>query len=265
MTPQFAARLTIHEPDIAGTAAGEGLLRAPLLVPVPAPLREARPELDGAGHPELDDAGLPALWRREALHRRLLGLFDVAAATLILFLVLGLTADEYAAAAAMAGMPFLVVLFKVAGLYDRDELRLVHSTLDEVPLLLQLTGLFTLVVIIVESVAATEAIAGPQIVALWLGTFATILIGRTLARSLAGRIAPSERCLVIGDSELAEHIRERLGSSAARATVVASLPVTGENLRTLETPESLRHVVSELQVHRIILAPTTTDTSDVAE
>ena len=36
---------------------------------------------------------------------------------------------------ALAGMPLVVVLFKIAGLYDRDELRLVHSTLDEAPLL----------------------------------------------------------------------------------------------------------------------------------
>jgi hypothetical protein len=69
---------------------------------------------------------------------------------------------------------------------------------------------------------------------------------------------------VIGDAELAERIRERLTSSAARATVVASLPLTGENLEALDTPASLRHVVSELRVPRVILAPTTSDTSDVA-
>ena len=40
---------------------------------------------------------------------------------------------------AVAGASMVVLLFKMAGLYDRDDLRLVHSTLDEVPLLLQLT------------------------------------------------------------------------------------------------------------------------------
>jgi exopolysaccharide biosynthesis polyprenyl glycosylphosphotransferase len=258
MTPQLAARLTIHEPDIAeATAAGEGLLTAPLLAPVPRPARDERPDLD--------DACLPALWRREALHRRLLGAFDVVGASAVLFLVLGLASWEHAVIAAMAGMPLLVVLFKIAGLYDRDELRLVHSTLDELPLLLQLTGLFALCVTIVDSAAVEGLLSGWRIAELWGGSFAAVLIGRTVARSLAGRIAHSERCLVIGDSDLAERIGERLRSSAARATVVASLPLADRNREALETPEKLRHVVSELRVHRIILAPTTIDTSDVTE
>jgi exopolysaccharide biosynthesis polyprenyl glycosylphosphotransferase len=258
MTPQLAASLTIHEPDVAGiSAAGEGVLTAPRLVRAPSALLDDRPDLD--------DACLPALWRREMLHRRLLGLFDVAGASFVLLLVLGLTRADHAAIASVAGMALLAVLFKIAGLYDRDELRLVHSTLDELPLLLQVTGLFALCVTIVFSVVAGEPFSGWQIGALWIGSCGAILLGRTFARSLASRVSPSERCLVIGDGELALRIRERLESSAARATVVASLPLTGENLEAIDTPESLRHVVSELQVHRIILAPTTIDTSEVAE
>jgi exopolysaccharide biosynthesis polyprenyl glycosylphosphotransferase len=253
MTPQLAARLTIHEQDLAGmTGAGEGILRAPLLAPVPA------------GRPELDAACLPALWRRESLHRRMLGMFDVGAAALTLIVILGLTGNTTAALCALAGMPLLVVLFKTAGLYDRDELRLVHSTLDEVPRLLELTGLFALCVTILHAVVA-PGLSGPEIAGLWLGTFAAILLGRTTARSSAGRLAPSERCLLIGDQELAERVRERLVSSAARATVVASLPLGGDILDTLDSPRSLRHLVSELRVHRIILAPNTTHMSDVAE
>jgi exopolysaccharide biosynthesis polyprenyl glycosylphosphotransferase len=258
MTPQLAASLKIHEPDIASiTPAGEGLLTAPLLAPVPSPLRDQRPDLD--------DACLPALWRRERLHRRFLGMFDVVGASLVLFLVLGLASGAHVAIAAMVGMPLLVVLFTIAGLYDRDELRLVHSTLDELPLLLQLTGIFALCVTIVHSAAVEITLSGHQIATLWAGSFAAVVIGRMVARSLAGRIAPSERCLVIADADLAERVRQRLRSSTARATVVASLPLTGENLEALDTPESLRLVVSELQVHRIILAPTTIDTREASE
>ena len=254
MTPQLAARLTIHEPDLDGvTAAGEAVLRAPLLAPVPN------------GRPELDDACLPALWRRESLHRRMLGMFDVAGATLALLVILVLTSNTTAALCTLACTPLLVVLFKMAGLYDRDELRLVHSTLDEVPAVLEFTGLFALCGTILHSIVAPGALSGPEIAGLWLGTTTAILAGRTTARSLAGRLAPSERCLLIGDEELAERVRERLGSSAARATVVASLPLTRDIIDTLDSPRSLRLLVSDLRVHRIILAPTTTDMSDVAE
>jgi exopolysaccharide biosynthesis polyprenyl glycosylphosphotransferase len=255
MTPQLAASLTIHELDMAGITVGEGLSVSPL-VTVPSLARD---------RPELVDACLPALWRREALHRRLLGVSDAAGASLVLVAVLGLTGEEHAAVAVLAGMLLLVVLFKVAGLYDRDELRLVHSTLDELPLLFQLTGLFALCVTIGHSEVIVGTLSGWQITALWVGSFTAVVIGRVVARSLAGRIAPSERCLVIGDPALAARIRARLESSAARATVVASLPLTDANFEALDTPRSLRHLVSELRVHRIILAPTTIDTSDVAK
>jgi exopolysaccharide biosynthesis polyprenyl glycosylphosphotransferase len=258
MTPHLAESLTIHEPDVAAiTGARQGVMAPPRLVPLPAPARKDRPDLD--------DACLPALWRREALHRRLLGASDVVATSLVLCLVLGLTRADHMAILAATGSLLLVGLVKVAGLYDRDELLLVHSTLDELPSLLQLTGLYALCITIVQGAGGKATLAGWEIAALWVGTCAAILVGRAVARSIAKRVAPSERCLVIGGMELAGRIRERLASSTARATVVASLPLTGENLGALDTPERLRRVVSELRVHRIILAPGTIDMSEVTE
>ena len=258
MTPQVAARLRIHEPEVVeAPAAGDAVLAIPAAVPVRRLPRLQRQELDGEC--------LASLWRREALHRRLLGLADVTGVTLALVVVLSVLGHDQPALAALVGTPLLIVLFKIAGLYDRDELRLVHSTLDEAPLLLQLTGLFGLCVTILEPVLVEGSLGGAQIAALWLGSFAAILAARMLARWLAGRLAPTERCLVIGEPELVERVRERLDSSSARAVVVASLPMSVDNVDVLGTPENTRQIVSELGVHRIILAPETTDTSDVTQ
>ena len=258
MTPQLAARLTIHEPEFAGASvAGEGVVAVPDRAPVPLLARVRRPEFD--------DESLPSLWRRESVHRRLLGLADVAAAALALLVVLNVLGNDHTAAVALACTPVIVLLFKLAGLYDRDELRLVHSTLDEAPLLLQLTGLFTLCVTILEPVFLDGTLGSDQVAALWIVSFAAILGGRVLARWLARRIAPAERCLVIGEPELAERIRAKLGASRARAVVVASLPLAGEDIEGLGSPESVRNVVSGLRVHRIILALSASDTSDVTE
>jgi exopolysaccharide biosynthesis polyprenyl glycosylphosphotransferase len=255
MTPELATRLRIHEPEIAvEAAAGE----QPVAVPGPV----AVPRLPRLRRPELDDERLPSLWRREALHRRLLSMADAVAVALALFVVIDLLGDDQTAFAALVGTLLMIVLFKVAGLYDRDELRIVHSTLDEAPLLLQLTGLFALCVTMLEPILVNGTLGGAQVAALWLGSFAAIFGGRVLARWSAGRIAPIERCLVIGEPELAERVRERLGSSRARVAVVASL---GIDVEGLATPESIRHVVSGLRVHRIILALTATDTSDVTD
>jgi exopolysaccharide biosynthesis polyprenyl glycosylphosphotransferase len=253
MTPELAARLRIHEPEIQSTGLVAVAEPAPLQIP-------ARAEA-----PELDEACLPALWRRERLHRRLLGVADVAAATIALIAVLDLLGRDRTALAALVAPPIVVLIFKIAGLYDRDELRVVHSTLDEAPLLLQLTGLFALCFTILEPILVSGSLGGAQIAALWLGSFAAILVARMLARCLAGRISPTERCLVIGEPELAERVRERLRSSRARSVVVASLPLTRANGAAIASPESLRAVVLELQAHRIIVAQTATDTSDVTE
>jgi exopolysaccharide biosynthesis polyprenyl glycosylphosphotransferase len=206
-----------------------------------------------------------SLLRRESLHRRLLGAADVLAATLALVLVLTLLGDDQLGLATLAGMPLVVVLFKIAGLYDRDQLRLLHSTLDEAPLLAQLTGLYALSITILQPLLMDGSLGRDQIAALWLCTFVTILGGRMVARSIAGRAMPLERCLVIGAQERAERIREKLAASRARATVVATLPLADDDIASLHDPQSMRHIVDELQVHRIVIAPTTTDTADVVE
>jgi exopolysaccharide biosynthesis polyprenyl glycosylphosphotransferase len=116
-----------------------------------------------------------------------------------------------------------------------------------------------------EPILVEGTMGNAQIAALWLGSFAAIIAARVLARWLARRIAPTERCLVIGEPDLADRIRERLDSSHARAVVVASLPVAGEDLDALFSLESVHHLVSDLRVHRIILAPTTADTTEVTQ
>jgi exopolysaccharide biosynthesis polyprenyl glycosylphosphotransferase len=257
MTPQLAERLRLHEAVAGETAlgfapagpAGQGALA--LVAP------SERTELDGAG--------LPSLWRREALHRRLLGLADVGAAGLTLLIVLEVLGHRQSVTSLLVFAPLVVVLFKVAGLYDRDDLLLVHSTLDEAPLIAQLTGLFTLSVTMFEPLVMDSTLGGTVIAALWAVSFCATMGGRIAARWLAGRLAPIERCMVFGEPEIADRVRERIGSSRARAVVAASLPLSDDALAALSSPDAIRHLVGELSVHRIILAPTTADTSEVTD
>ena len=258
MTPQLAARLTIHEPQAAeGTAvAGHRFARGGL--PFVLPRRRSRSAVG-------DEPAPLARLRRESLYRRLLGAADVLGATAAFALVLSLFGEDGVALAALVGMPLVIVLFKLAGLYDRDQLRLVHSTLDEAPVLVQLAGLYVLTVTILQSLLIGGTLGGDHVAALWLATFLTIMAGRMAARSLAGRVLPVERCLVIGERHQAERIREKLATSAAQAAVVATLPLAGDNVKRVDEPESIRHIVHELHLQRIIIAPTTADAGCVAE
>jgi exopolysaccharide biosynthesis polyprenyl glycosylphosphotransferase len=239
-----------------------------------APLRHWLALADGSG--PLQASGLAAVdvdarasaslaWR-EAFLRRLLAIADVSSSSLALVLVLNTFSQRQVALAGIAGVALVLFLFKVAGLYDRDDLRLVHSTLDEVPLLAQLTGLFALGVAVLQTLVLAGTLGADKIAALWLASFAAIVTGRVLARAVAGRAAPVERCLVIGERNQVERIRAKLAASQARAVVIASLPLSGEDVEDVDwvaSPGIIRRVVRELNVHRIIIAPTTVDTRGV--
>jgi exopolysaccharide biosynthesis polyprenyl glycosylphosphotransferase len=255
MTPsQLAARLTIHEH--ANVAVLENARLRAVDGAIAVPVRALRP-IEGADK-------LPTLFERESLQRRLLAAADMLGAALALVFALLLAGDAQPALPALAGIPLVVVLFKVAGLYDRDQLRIVHSTLDELPLIAQLAGLYALSVTILQPILLEGRISGLEIAVLWAAAFAAIAGGRMLARTIAARRLPVERCLVIGEPRRAERIREKLLSSRAHAAVIATLPFEhDEGLPS--SPESVHRIVRDLHVDRIVIAPATTDGRGVVE
>ena len=254
MTPDVAASLTVPESLVDAPA-----LRPAMLAAASA-ASAAGVDLESG---RLDNRGSSALLSREALRRRLLGVADVTSAALAAGLVLGAFGQRRAAFSALVGAALVLVVFKLAGLYDRDDLRLVHSTLDDVPQLAQLTGLFALGVAILQNFVLRRSVSADQIAALWAVSLGAIVVARILARALAARSLPAERCLVIGDRARTQHIREKLASSRARAEVIAALPLEGRDIDEIDwvdTHELIVDLVRNLNVHRIIIAPTSTDT-----
>ena len=204
-----------------------------------------------------------SLFAREATHRRLLAVADIVAVLGVLLLVLSHFGATAGALVALAAVPGALLLFNGAGLYSREQLRLGHSTLDEAPRLLQLTGLLTLAsVLIIPSVLST-GLRGREIVGLWLAFFVAVVCGRMLARLAAGRMLTAERCLVIGELGEAARVREKIATSPARASVVGCLPMASEDIAELRDPEIIRSVVDDLGIHRIIIAGTTAVTDGV--
>jgi exopolysaccharide biosynthesis polyprenyl glycosylphosphotransferase len=256
MTPQAASELKLYEGDVVTTPAPRHRLVAASEQSLASP---AVAELDSV---DIDGRASAALMWRETRHRRLLAVADMTSTAVAIGLVLNMLGQRPVATAAVAGAALVVLVFKVAGLYDRDDLRLVHSTLDELPVLAQLTGLFALGLAILQAVLFARPLLGDQIAVLWTVAFAAILAGRMLARAVAGHTLPLERCLVFGDEVRAERIRQKLASSRARALVIASLPLAGhddDDVDWVQNPDVVREIVADLNVHRIIIAPSTTD------
>jgi exopolysaccharide biosynthesis polyprenyl glycosylphosphotransferase len=262
MTPELATRLLLHAPEPPLEA--EEPSRRVRFAPTKSSVATGRELRQG----DVEGRASRSLAWREAIRRRLLGTADMVAVAVAVFVVLGAFDQHNPGVVAAVGAALVLVVFKISGLYDRDDLLLVHSTLDEVPLLVQLTGLFALGVAVLQRLVFGGALAPDQIAVLWVFSFIGVITGRMLARAVAGRTSPWERCLVIGDAEHVDRIRQKLKSSQARAVVVASLPFGGEEVDEadwLAIPAIVSRIVEDLGVHRIIVAPSTSESSDVVD
>jgi exopolysaccharide biosynthesis polyprenyl glycosylphosphotransferase len=197
-------------------------------------------------------------WRRDRIQRLLLAFADSVAALVALVAVVNLLGDDSTRLQSLAAAPLVLLLHKLVGLYDRDPVVIKRSTLDEVPQLAQLAGLYTLGVVMAQPLLIDGNLGQTQIAGLWLAVSATLPAGRLVARKLLRVLAAPERCLAIGDAAHVERIVSKLAASGAHARVVAVLPSSGEE--ALETPQDVRWIVERLDVQRIIIAPDSPDT-----
>ena len=227
-----------------------------------------RPTGDGVGDAAITEApSRSSVAVRDRLYRRTLGAADLIAAGLAMVLaVVVLGAGDQLKLASLAALPLVVLIHKMAGLYERDELVLRRSTLDEAPVLFQFAGLFALVVWLFGEVLVDGALERRQVLGLWGTVFVVSLLGRALGRQIAGMLATTERCLVIGNPVAADRLRQKMRDSKVNADVIATLPLSeGHNLAVLNGSEQFCQMVASLGIDRVILAPVSTDSADMLE
>jgi exopolysaccharide biosynthesis polyprenyl glycosylphosphotransferase len=201
---------------------------------------------------------------REGHYRRVLAAVDALGALLALVAVVVLWAGAPVGLWMVAAVGLVIVVNKLGGLYERDEVVLRKSTLDEAPALLQITGLFSLLAWMGHNrVLGGVELRPQQVLDLWLLTFGTILIGRWVARAALGRFSAPERCLVIGDRDSIATVCRKLADAPVNAEVVAALPLGGR--ATTVGARAFDEIARSHRVHRAIIAPgeVTTDTLDL--
>jgi exopolysaccharide biosynthesis polyprenyl glycosylphosphotransferase len=210
---------------------------------------------------------LPTL--RDALFRRLLALADLAAAFIGL-LIIGAATRRGAVPASLAAAPLIVVLAKIAGRYDHDDVVLRKSTLDEAPQLMVLAASFALAWSVVAFAAGVHMeLGGAGVVALWGSVAVLLVILRAGARALAQASAPAERAIIVGPSSARGQLARVLACDpSAHVEVVGFMPLHDERQR--EQPnwngncrrkrsigfDDLDRVVREDSVERVFLIPT---------
>jgi exopolysaccharide biosynthesis polyprenyl glycosylphosphotransferase len=200
--------------------------------------------------------------RRDALYRRGLAVADVLAAGIAAVVALGAAgADTLSPLATVLFALSVVVVGKVAGLYERDEHLIRKSTLDEAPDLFRVATLYTLVVYFAGDTLMHGPLGRDQAAGLWGVLFLVMLANRTAARRLVRGIVPEERCLVLGDAQAGAWLASKLRSAhGLKAQIVGRIPLDpdppGANgLPLLGEYDTLGIVLAEHEIDRVIIAP----------
>jgi exopolysaccharide biosynthesis polyprenyl glycosylphosphotransferase len=213
---------------------------------------------------------------RDAVFRRLLAVADLAAAAGGVA-VISAIAGHRLPFASLATIPLIVVLAKISGRYDYDDLVLRKSTLEEAPALLGLAAAYALSWSLVVYLAGLHLnLGGAGVVVLWATTGVLLLVLRSLARILGQHSAPPERVLIIGDSVARTRLAQSLACDpGAHIEVVGYLPLEDERrVNSSQGPDRRRRRLSfddfesyirELDVHRVFLIPTTADSETMLE
>ena len=222
------------------------------------PLRSAAVPTHDVGLP-VESAAPAPIRDRDRLYRRALGVADVIAALLCVGLansLFGADAPGLSALVLVAVVPFV---YAGAGLYRRDQLVLAKTTLDEAPAVFQATMLVTVIAFLVESAFVQIPIGARLMAVTLLGLTVTTLACRVMARGLARRLSPPERCLLVGDlateSRLASQFERR---EQVNAVLVGRLTPDDDDAtphgsvlgRFAELPD----VVRRHDIHRVIVA-----------
>lgn len=214
--------------------------------------------------------GLP--FKRDTVFRRLLAVADLIAAAGGVLAVAALSTMPMPAVS-YATIPLIVIVAKVLGQYDRDEVVVRKSTMDEVPALLSVAGAYALVWSCVAFASGMRMhLAGGGVFVLWAATAVLLVVGRAIARALAQLSAPLERVLIVGDDGSPERLARALASDpGARIEVAGILPFHDEG--ATEKAEStdphsferLAKLIRELDIDRVFLAPSSSDSEPMLD
>ena len=200
-------------------------------------------------------------YRHDQIYRHTLAASDALGAVASLFLcslALGAPGLQWPA----VFVPGLVVLVsKIIGLYDHDNLVLRRSTLDEVPELFQLATLFVLISWLASAGLFSRRVDPVSAAVLW-GSFMTLLLcGRAIARGAVRSVVQPERCMLVGRGETWEKLRHSLEPRRG-AEMVSHFRLRGHeggrfeslSVQLHDAAPRLTAALEAHRIHRVIIA-----------
>ena len=194
---------------------------------------------------------------REAAFRRSLAVADVLAAGSALVLCVNVLGDDHLKLVALFALPLILIASQAHGLYDRDELVVNKTTMDEAPELFQCATLYALLLVLLQDQFISGGLSSIQTLGVWSTFFLAAILARRFARFVARRLTPPERCLFVGSRESYERLRFKLPERDQRASIVGRMSLDGlsdHQLADIGTT-TLHRLIEEREVHRVIVEP----------
>jgi exopolysaccharide biosynthesis polyprenyl glycosylphosphotransferase len=187
---------------------------------------------------------------RERNYRRSLAAGDLFATGGAVVIALGLIGRDALRPTLIALVALVVVAAKLQGLYERDELVIAKSTLDELPRLFNLATQIALVVWLARHFVVAGAPSTVDLLTLWALLLAGLAGGRMLARRIAARTSPVERCMLLGEIGIYNRLSSRLADER-HLNLVGWAPLD----TVVKSGASLAELASGSGIQRIIIAP----------
>jgi len=201
----------------------------------------------------LSDAGIQPrnpprrVLRREQRYRMALLAADLLSGLAAVVVALSIVGTASPLRAALLALPLIVLLAKLHGLYDRDDLLVRKTTIEEVPRLFQHATFATLVLILVDEPLGIGQITDTQGATLLSLLLGFSIVSRMAARRAAGQWCTPERCLVLGEESAAWDLRQR----TERASGIEILGAAA--LIELRTYADLCRVIDDFDAERVIV------------
>ena len=203
---------------------------------------------------------------RDVLTRRALVVSDLLCTALVLWLVISVFGTKTEIQPSV--LIYLVVVpaaAKMLGLYDNDDTRLRHVTLDELPRILVLASVVVGFAWIANGAILNGEIGHSQRIGLLVGVAFLVTLSRGLTRRGVVRSLPAERCLVIGDKSKADELAIRFERSHSfRAEIVGQIEFPENPEDALTAAFEVEELTDNLLVERVIVAPSRTEDMSVA-
>ena len=195
-----------------------------------------------------DSEPLQEVRKRERVYRRSLAIADVVASLVATFVAIDIVGGNRLRPLFLIMAPLIVLAAKLGGLYERDEVVLDHSTLNELPRLVNLATMMALLAWLARHYIITGVPTTLNLLMLWVLLTGSLIVARTLARQAAARVAPAERCLLVGRENVFEQLQRRF--HGYRGLTLLGLVKPSE---IAHNHVRLREIAEHNNVHRVII------------